>query len=127
MVADRLDDLEFDPGRGTPAAEDFHIALPIMAECEVRSLDHAPRGDLAADHAVEELAGGQVEQPAPRPEDGHFGRPGFLEQGDFSLGPYQGDGSLVGTQQCHRVRVERDGQRRDARRVGPGANRPIRR
>src|SRR5208282_506411 len=93
MVANRLDHLEFDAGPGTPAAEDFHIALPIVAECEVRSLNHAPRGELALDHAVEELAGGQVEQPASRPEGGHFGRPGFLEQGDFSLGPYQGDGS----------------------------------
>src|SRR5271157_634768 len=121
MVADRLDHLEFDAGPGTPAAEDFHIALPIMAEREVRSLNHAPRGELATDHPVEELAGGQVEQPTTRPEDGDFGRPGFLKEGDFSLGQYQGDGSLVGTQQCHRVRVERDGQRRDARRVGPGA------
>src|SRR5271157_4223037 len=64
MVADRLDHLEFDAGPGTPGAEDFHIALPIMAEREVRSLNHAPRGELATDHPVEELAGGQVQQPA---------------------------------------------------------------
>ena len=127
MVANRLDHLEFDAGRGTPAAEDFHIALPIMAEREVRSLNHAPRGELAPDHAVEELAGGQVEQPASRPKGGDFVGPGFLEQGDFSLGPYQGDGSLVGTQQCHRVRVERDGQRRTPAASARSRNRPIRR
>ena len=51
--------------------------------------------ELAADHAIEELAGRELEQPGPGPENAHLGGAGLVKQRDLALRPDEGHRSLV--------------------------------
>src|SRR5205814_1397818 len=115
-----LDDFEVDPRLGTPAAQDRDISLAIMPKREVRPFHQAARGELVADDALEEFASREIQEPRTGPEHADLGGTRFAEQSDLTLGPDQGDRSLVRSQQGDGMRVERDGQRRNLGRVGLG-------
>ena len=115
-----LDDLERDPGCLAPVAEDLHVAPAVVAEGEVRALHHPQRAELLDDHAVEEGAGGQVQQPRTGAEDADLGDTRLPQQLDLALGPDERDRGLLRAEQGRGVRVEGDRDRRHAGRFGPG-------
>ena len=104
-------DLELEAGLGAPGTEELGVSPSVPAEAEGRPFDHPPGPQLAQDHAVEELAGGQAEEPGAGPEDADLGRPGGLHQFDSPLHPGQGRGGGVGSEDGDRGRVEGQGDR----------------
>ena len=103
-----------------PVAEQLQVAGPAAAEAEVESLDHGLRRQLVAEDRVQKLAGLQSQQFRRGPQDDDVIGPGALQQ----LGPVgrrrQQRQQPIRGEQGDRVRVEHDGHRRTADRIGRG-------
>ncbi len=91
-----------------------------MPEREIRPFHHPASPELAANDAIEELAGREPKEPRPGPEDADLRRPRLAQQGELALRPDQRDRDLGRAQQGHGMRVEGDRQRGHTRGVGLG-------
>ena len=116
----RLDDLECDPRLIAPFAEYRDVSQPIVSEGEIRPFDHAVRGELADDNTIEEFPGREFEEPGAGPEHADLGGTRLAEQGDLPIRPDQRDRGLVRPQQSNGMWIERYGEGRGPRGVGPG-------
>ena len=111
--------VERDAGRRRKLGEPLDGAFAIVAKVKVGAFDQGLGSQGVANDLLEELGGRQLQQRFVRrvrddPIDALRG-----EQLGLPLGPRERRRALLGTQESHRVRVEREHNRRSAHRLGP--------
>jgi len=116
----RLDGFEVDADLVAPRGEDLHITLTVASECEIRAFDEPAGPELAADDLIEKLAGRQTQEPVAGLKHPDLAGPGTFQELNFTLGPDQWDRNLVGAEQSHGMRIERDRHGGHSRGVGLG-------
>ena len=115
----RLDDFQANAGVGRQLPQHVDRAAAAAAEIEIRPLDHRPRVELLADDAIERTrrASGAA---ALRRSDRRSPRRRPMPASSSALRSVQvnGGGASAGRSNAHRVRIEREDQRRAAQLAG---------